>query len=157
MKTQKRLVLISLLTLAALLVVAAPVAARAAVTRFTQTESCTPTNPGTWTTLPSGRIMVRGMVMDCREDSSDPRETGNNIVTMNANWDSQGLGPMWGTSHFATDEGGLWKATWAGMVTAQGAIYHAESKGEGKYQGLKAWVNSMNGSNEGRILDPHGD
>lgn len=156
MKTQKRLILTILTVLGALLAFAAPIAAQASVSEITGTESCFPTDPGTWT-FPDGNAHVRGMVLQCRDQSSDPRGTGDNTVVLNANWDSNSLGPMWGTFQFETDEGGVWEGTWEGMITTSGSQYHATGMGQGIYEGMKLWVDSVNGVWQGRILDPLGD
>ena len=96
-------------------------------------------DPGTWT-YPGGKIHIRGMVQLFRETSPDPRNIGYNTVVVNANWNSDFHGPMWGTFSNATDEGGLWKGTWAGRVTENGPVYHATGKGHGIYAGMKMWV-----------------
>ncbi len=155
MNTQKRLILTIVTTLGVLLAFAAPIAAQASVTEFTGTEVCNPIDPGI-TTFHDGNVHIRGMVLLCRETSSDPRATGENTVVMNANWDANGLGPMWGTAYIATDEGGAWKATWEGMITTNGSQYHSSATGQGRYEGMKQWVDSVNGEFQGRILDPHG-
>lgn len=156
MKTQKRLILTILTVVGLFLAFAAPIAAQASVTEIAGTESCFPSDVGIWT-FPAGNVHVRGMVLLCREESSDPRGTGDNTVVLNANWDSGSLGPMWGTYHFETDEGGVWEGTWEGMVTTNGSQYHATATGRGVYEGMKQWVDSANGVWRGRILDPHGD
>ncbi len=155
MKTQKRLILTIVTTLGVLLAFAAPLAAQASVTEDTGTEVCTTTNEGIWT-FPDGNVHVRGMESQCRGESSDPRNTGNNTVVMNANWDANGLGPIHGTFRMVTDEGGVWEGTYEGSVTTSGVQYHATGTGQGKYEGMKIWVDPVNGIFHGRILDPHG-
>ncbi len=155
MRTQKRLILTIVTTLGVLLAFAAPIAAQASVTEITGTEDCTTTNEGIWT-FHDGNVHIRGMVLLCRETSSDPRATGKNTVVMNANWDANGFGPMWGTAHIETDEGGVWEGTWEGLVTTSVSKYHARATGQGVYEGMKQWVDSVNGEFQGRILDPHG-
>ncbi len=158
MNTQKRLILTIVTTLGVLLAFAAPIAAQASVTEFTGEDFCNssnPINPGIWT-FPDGNVHVRGRVFMCREESSDPRNTGNNELVMNANWDSNMLGPMHGTFRMVTDEGGVWVGTWEGLMTRSGYQYHATGTGQGRYEGMKIWVDTVNGVFQGRILDPHG-
>ncbi len=156
MKTQRRLILTILTVLGALLAFATPIAAQASVTEIAGTESCVTTAPGTWA-FPNGNIHIRGMTLQCRDESADPRGTGNIDVVLNANWDSNMLGPMWGTFRFVTDEGGVWEGTWEGMVTTSGFQYHVTGTGQGIYEGMKIWSDYVNGVWQGRILDPLGD
>jgi len=159
MKPQKRLILTIVTVLGVLLAFAAPIAAQASITEITGTEVChmfNPINPGTWT-FPDGNVHVRGMVFLCRDESSDPRETGNIEVVMDANWDSNMLGPIYGTFRTVTDEGGVWEGTWEGLVTTSGFQYHVIGMGQGRYEGMKIWLDYVNGVFQGRILDPHGD
>ncbi len=155
MKTQKRLILTIVTVLGVLLVFAAPIAAQATVTEFTETESCFPINPGTWT-FPDGNIHVRGMVLQCTDTASDPRVSGTNAVVLNANWDANSLGPVWGIWRLV-NEGGVWEGTWEGMMTTSGSQIHIAGAGTGRYEGLKLWLNGGNGAYQGRILDPNGD
>lgn len=157
MKTQKRLIVISIVTLAALLLFAAPVAAQAVATEITGTESCITTDPGTLTFLPNGNIRVRGMLQQCTEAASDPRAAGTNFVVVNANWNSSFIGPMWGTWRLVSNDGGIWEGTWEGMLTESAGEVHAEGDGEGIDSGSKMWIDSVNRVWRGRILDPHGD
>ncbi len=155
MKKQNRLIVIGLVALAALLLFVVPVAAQATLSEFAETESCLPTNPGTWT-FPDGNIHVRGMVLQCTDTASDPRVSGSNTILLNANWDANALGPVWGTWRLV-NEGGVWEGTWEGMVTTSGSQIHAAGAGEGSYEGLRLWLDGGNGVYQGRILDPHGD
>jgi len=155
MKTQKWLIVTVLVSLAALLLSVAPAGAQAEVTEFTQWESCTTTNAGTWT-FPDGNMHVRGMILLCAETASDPRVAGSNTVVVNANWGADGLGPMWGTWRLV-NEGGVWEGTWEGFSTASGNQLHVAGMGKGGYEGLKLWQEGGNGVYQGRILDPHGD
>ncbi len=155
MKTQKRLILTIVTTLGVLLAFAAPIAAQASVTEFTGIEVCTTTNEGIWT-FPDGNVHVRGMESQCREESSDPRNTGTNRVVVNANWDSNGLGRIYGTFTMVSDEGGVWEGIYEGSVTTSGVQYHVTGIGQGRYEGMKIWLDAVNGVYQGRILDPHG-
>ncbi len=159
MKTQKRLILTIVTVLGVLLVSAAPIAAQASITEFTGTEVCNidnPINPGILT-FPDGNLHVRGLVFLCRDESSDPRGTGYNTIVMNANVDANGLGPIWGTFHFETDEGGVWEGTWEAMVKTNSSQHHATGTGQGIYEGMTLWADIENGITQTRILDPYGD
>ena len=139
MKTRKfSLVVLMALTLVLLFGVGAANAADKTV--FPCNEELIETlDPGTWT-YPGGNIHIRGMVQLFRETSPDPRNIGNNTVVVNANWNSEFHGPMWGTFSSVTDEGGLWEGTWAGRLTEKGPVYNATGKGYGIYAGMKMWV-----------------
>jgi hypothetical protein len=80
------------------------------------------------------------MVELFREEAPDPRSVGDNTVVVNANWRPDWTGPIWGTFHFETDEGGVWDGNWAGLVTGQGARYSGVGDGSGLYSGMKMWV-----------------
>lgn len=156
MKTRNKVVLIVAVTVVALLIAPAAIQARAIVTEYTGTEACVPVNLGVWTTS-DGIIHIRGMVLQCSEDSSDPRGAGQNTVIMNANWHADpdavmgGTGPMWGTWQMEN-----WAGTWEGTMMADGGVYHAQGNGTGIYDGLKLWIDSDHEVISGRILDPHG-
>lgn len=156
MRSQKRPIVVSILALAAFLLFAAPAAAQAESTLITGTESCVTTDPGTMTFLPGGNIHIRGMVQQCTELSSDPRAAGVNTVVVNANWDSEFIGPMWGTWSLASEDGGVWQGTWEGMLTESASHVRAVGKGQGIDSGLLMWIDSINRVWHGRILDPRG-
>jgi hypothetical protein len=109
-------------------------------------------NPGTWS-YPDGNIHIRGMVQLFRETADDPRNIGYNTVVLNANWQSDWTGPMWGTFSFETDEGGLWEGTWAGRMTEEGSVYNASGKGYGIYAGMKMWVDMDYGTCTATFLE----
>ena len=103
MKRQKHLILVIMALIATLLLAAGPVAAKATVTEFEGTETLVDVpNPGTWT-FPGGNIHCRGRVSLWSDDTDDWRITGMTTVVVNANWDANGVGPIWGTYH--TDVG----------------------------------------------------
>ncbi|UCH60846.1 MAG: hypothetical protein JSV61_05020 [Anaerolineales bacterium] len=130
----------AILTLMAVLLVGIVPAMAAEKTVFSCVDGGTELlNPGVWT-FPDGNVHVRGMVLRTRNNASDPRDQGYNTIVMNANWGKDGAGPMWGTFSLETDEGGLWKGTWAGRDTEQGSWYNAVGDGYGLYAGMKIWV-----------------
>ena len=131
------LVLISLLALSSTSVIAD---SKAVLTQCTET----PTgflDFGSWT-FPDNQIHIRGMVQLLREEcpGSDYRSNGNNAVGLNANWDTDMTGPMWGTWTLETDEGGSWEGTFAGVKTLDSSRYIAIADGLGIYAGMKMIV-----------------
>ncbi len=122
-------------------------------------------DPGVWT-FPNGNIHVRGMTSLYEEVMDCPEVSGINTVIMNANWDENYAGPIWGTSILETpsDGGGVWHTTWHGKTFADGTFYYkGVGRGvSGSVEGLKlriyAYANP-DGSTTAEIvvLDPHGD
>jgi hypothetical protein len=110
-------------------------------------------------TYPGGNIHVRGMVMQYEEVLDCPQLAGINTVTMNANWDANYAGPMWGVAQLVTDDGGVWESTWAGKTYADGSSeYRAVGRGvAGSVQGLHMNLSAANGQWTATLLDPHGD
>jgi hypothetical protein len=141
-----------LAVMAIILIVVAPGAA-AEKTVFECTDTFIETlNPGTWT-YPDGNVHLRGMVNVSRAGAPDPRGIGYLTVVINANWDENYTGPMWGTFSLETDEGGLWEGTWQGMATMEGSYYLAVGNGFGLYDGMKTWVDSGYGVCQQTVRD----
>jgi hypothetical protein len=107
---------------------------------------------GVWTFLPNGNIHLRGFVMKLPEVVSDPRLSGDGIVVMNANWDANFTGPIWGTDRLVNDGGG-WEGTWEGKMTEQGSVYHSADKGFGGYEGMMSWRHMDRGVCTGELLE----
>jgi hypothetical protein len=160
MKNRKSTIIAAITIVISLaLVIAGSAAAKAVDTRF----ECGPdmpyetTDPGEWS-FPDGNIHIRGMQQVGRVDNCpDSRQVGYNYITVNANWDEDYTGPMWGTFVFISDEGGKWTGTWNGQMTADGSWYNAYGKGQGIYAGMKLWVNKYYELTSIRILDPKGE
>jgi len=155
-KKIKTIVIVTVIGLA--LIIAGSAAAKANDTRFEcgPTGGYTTTAPGAWS-YPGGNIHIRGMQQVGRVDCPDSRQVGYNYITINANWDENYTGPMWGTFEFISDEGGSWTGTWNGQMTENGSWYNAYGKGQGLYAGMKLWVDKVYDSTSVRILDPHGE
>ena len=152
---------LSLITLVAVFAVALLIVGSAAAQASESTFTCTnagyqTTDMGSWS-YPNGNIHIRGMKQTTLSTCGDPRVTGYNDITVNANWDSNFTGPMWGEFTFHSDEGGTWKGTWNGMMTSDGSWYNAVGKGYGQYEGLKLWIDKGIDQTTGRILNPKGD
>jgi len=92
------------------------------------------------------------MVQLLDEPASDTRLVGINTIVINANWQADWSGPMWGTFRLETGDG-RWEGTWAGQMTGQGSWYNAVVRGYGAYAGRKAWWEMSYGICQGRILD----
>lgn len=83
MTAYKKMTLIVVIAVVALLATAAAIQARAMITEFSGTEACIPVSPGEWT-YPDGNIKIRAMVLECVDDTTEPRMQGRNTVIMNA-------------------------------------------------------------------------
>jgi hypothetical protein len=155
MITKTRLFGAIVTAIAIVLLMAAPLVAKSTITEF----ECTSETPETLveptvTVLPSGNVHLRGMVQLIPGDSeTEIRQVGLNTVEVNANWDADGFGPMWGVFSFESAEGGVWEGTWEGKATESGVEYHATGAGQGLYKGMKVWIEVAPGSCHGRIVD----
>ena len=152
---------LSLITLVAIFAIALLIVGSAAAKASESTFTCTDevyetTDPGSWS-FPDGNIHIRGMKQTAHSVCGDPRVTGHNSITVNANWDADFTGPMWGEFAFQSEEGGAWNGTWNGMMTADGSWYNAVGNGSGMYAGLKLWIDKEIDQTTGRILNPKGD
>ena len=158
MRRQRLFVSVILILIAVLLVAPVSVSARAVRTECTGWEIPTAIlDPGVWTN-PGGNIHVRGMVMQYQEVSDCPQLAGINTVTMNANWNANYAGPIWGTAEMVTDDGGVWQSTWTGKTYADGrSEYRAVGHGvAGSVQGLHMNLSAANGQWMATILNPGG-
>ncbi len=121
---------------------------------------------------PAGsRIQTRGLIVQDRWESSDPRATGNNTVEHNAAFDADGTGQAWGTFSLAVDTGGVWQGTWNATrsfvedhwVSSLRAVGHGRGGSvEGLVLKLDAQIVTYTpmpiayiGTFSGTILDPH--
>jgi len=155
----KKLSLIIIITVIAVaLLIVGSAAAKASESTFncSNNEEYETTDPGSWS-FPDGNIHIRGMKQTARVVCDDTRLIGYNDITVNANWDANFTGPMWGKFTFRSDEGGIFKGTWNGMMTADGSWYNAVGNGSGEYEGLKLWIDKEIDQTTGRILNPMGD
>lgn len=98
---------------------------------------------GTWV-VRGDTVHGRGMLSTYEESADCPQLGGLNTVTMNANWDLNGVGPMWGSGRLETDYngGGVWEGSWQGAIGADGtctykAVVHGVS---GSVKGLKSFL-----------------
>jgi hypothetical protein len=149
--------------LVALLIAPGTVAAKATRTECAGTEVRVEVLDGGLWTYPDGNIHVRGMVSLYQEESTCAEIGGFVTSTMNANWDSNFVGPMWGTGH-SENEYGVWESTWQGKITPDGICsYQAVSHGvSGAVAGLVMMLSANCSDPEitsytATILDPSGE
>jgi hypothetical protein len=162
MKTKRLSLWILAALLVALLISPGTIAAKATRTECTGTEFRVEVlDYGLWT-YPDGNIHIRGMVSLYQEESTCPEVGGLVTSTMNANWDSNLVGPIWGTGH-SENEYGVWEGTWQGSISPDGSCsYRAVSHGiSGAVAGLTMTL-TANCTGEvttytATILDPHGE
>lgn len=104
--------------------------------------------------------------------SSDERATGLMTVVLNANWNTDFEGPVWGTFRIEVASGGTWVGTWQGLREREAedqwtGTLHVIGKGYGGIvDGMKLMVEdritsftpapiAYFGVIEGRIVDPN--
>lgn len=76
------------------------------------------------------RILWRGLVVRARIEASDPRYTGFEVATLNANWNLAGEGAVWGKATLENDGGGVWEGEWRARRTRVG---------ESEWAGAATW------------------
>ena len=122
---------------------------------------------------PAGsRTHLRDTVIISQVISMDARMTGLMTIELNANWDADFAGPLWGTFSLAVDSGGTWIGTWQGLRERvaedqwEGTL-HVIGKGYGGIvDGMKVMAEDQIvsftaapiayiGIIEGRIVDPN--
>ena len=139
LKTLSMLVLV----LVAVLLAASPAMAGAQRTPFTGTASFGETiHAGEWTFLPGGNVHARGIVELYHDVATDPRVTGEETTTYNANFKPApsspiGLaGQIWGAFHIVNG-GGSWDGAWTAEITEDGEYFaRGVAHGSGGYEGL---------------------
>ncbi len=144
------------LALVAVLVSVSPAIAGVQMTAFTGTANFGETLiAGEWTYLPSGNVLARGIVETYHDVNSDPRLTGTETITSNANFrpapsSELGLaGHLWGTFHIE-NEGGTWDGTFTSEITEGGEyIYRGVAQGSGGYEGLRAHLEAYRNGHSG--------
>jgi hypothetical protein len=165
MKNWSRVSLVILAVMAITMLPAMPVSAGATRTEFSGIETTVGiVDYGTRTFLPSGRVRIRGLVLENWDETDDPRTTGTNTVTANMNWDENFSGSFWGTFHLesAYYDDGYWDGTFTGYMPAGGCGAEITSLGHGggDFEGLKIKLSLVGCGDSstivGEILDPHG-
>jgi hypothetical protein len=126
--------------LAILLLGISPVSARTRITLTYTQEVVGVLDPGVVTTFPNGDIHIRGMVLALHDEASDPHLIGNARTVVNENLDVNGDGTGWGTSHFMSDEGGMWDLVWVGRIENQQPVsLTGVGFGSQLYRGFLLW------------------
>jgi hypothetical protein len=145
-----------------LLITPGTIAARATFTECEGTEVLLGhPDPGI-ATFPDGNMHIRGMVSLYQESSSCDEIGGTSTVTMNANFDANFTGPMWGTARSESPLG-VWEGTWQGRISPDGSCsYEAVSHGlsgavAGLTMKLTADCSGAPTTFTATILDPHGE
>jgi hypothetical protein len=169
MKTHRRTIWVTLALIGMLLFATGSAAAGATMTEYTGKEYLVQViNPGEWT-FPNGNVHLRGAIQEFRDETDDPRITGNFTIVANANWDANGAGNSWGTyRRVVVCEGGgdgIWEGTWtAKHYAGGGSTVHGVGHGiSGCVEGLKQKQTvefpgpGQFGAVTGRVLDPHGE
>ena len=102
--------------------------------------------PGLWEPLGNGTFRVTGMAQQFRDETDDPRTTGDTQIVVNAVLDpATGSGPMHGTFEIVNGQGS-WSGHWVGRLDNWAGSIHAAGHGSGAYEGLVAyWTYSRPG------------
>ena len=132
------------------------------VTTFSGVENLVAVyNEGTVTPLPNGLTLVQDGVFEYRDESSDPRITGKEMVYATGIFDSTFCGPGWATGEFIPDNGGSWDLRFIGERSiTEGSTGEVIAHGKGILEGLTAlWTyKCLPGETEytieGFILEP---
>jgi hypothetical protein len=140
----KRIFKCSVASLLVLLILVAPVAASTTRTEYAGKEYYDGAITGgrQWVSK-DGVLHIRGGEEAYRDVVSDPRPSGNSLVTVNAKFHLAEppvyvYGRMWRTFRIDND-GGYWEGHWVGERTHQGSSYiRTVLHGQGGYDGLLA-------------------
>jgi len=142
MSKSKRIFSLSVASLVVLLVLMVPVAAGTTRTEYFGTEYCVgPMTGGREWVSEDGMLHLRGGEQPYYDDVSDPRLSGDALVTVNYNFQMAEppvyvYGRMWGTFRIE-NEGGYWEGHWVGERTEEGSSYiRTVLHGHGDYEGL---------------------
>jgi hypothetical protein len=86
--------------------------------------------------LGNGKVHITGIEQQARDETSDPRTTGDIHVAINLILDPRtGSGPMWGTVEI-TNEQGSWSGQWTGRLDGWASSIRQVAHGSGAYDGL---------------------
>ena len=108
---------------------------------------------GMWT-FPGNNQHVRNWVQIYQVESSDDRIVGINTLITNANFNSDGYGPGWGTFHNESScFDGYWEGTWTAVMGENGYVSRIVGKGYGEFDGLLFKATEVNGVLEGVITE----
>jgi hypothetical protein len=167
MKKQLTIFMAALMILS---ILAAPVAAGTSRTEYEGYESFEgEIGGGRMWISDEGVLLIRDFQEAYTDVVSEPRLSGDLVVTINANFQLAEepvyvYGPMWGTSIIENDDG-YWEGSWVGKRTEEGYSYiRCVLHGHGGYEGLQARVDYVRQSPvftdpftvHGVLMDPGG-
>jgi hypothetical protein len=160
------------LVLIVLSIAVTPAAARTIRTEYEGVENYVgPLSPGRQWISDEGVLHIRGGQEAYHDVVSDPRVSGDVVVTLNVNFQFTAppvtvYGPMWGTFRIDND-GGYWEGSWVGERTElEGFSYiRGVLHGHGDYEGLQARAEYVRESPDptapfavhGVVMEPAGD
>ena len=157
MRRQIFLTLIVATMIAALFLVAVPVAARAIVIEAQGVvQECDPLKPGAfWYT--GETIHLRGWESVCYY--SGQYLTGKNTIIINAEINPQMISQVHGTFRLEADEGGIWEGTYTGVHNLIDDVISIRAVGHGSeaYEGLQIRLIREDLDLFATILAPHGE
>jgi hypothetical protein len=162
----RRIGLVMVLALTAMLVIVLPAWAKAVQSPFEGWAYLTGlVDPGTCG-YPDGMEICRGLTVVFTFDLDDARFSGPATTVINSNFHMEPYyGQQWGTFELV-NEGGSWEGTWTGVKNEDGSTsLNGVAHGHGGYEGLKVHLSAVRLSPDmfapleatGYILDPHGD
>jgi hypothetical protein len=168
----KKQLFVLLAGLMALSILAAPVAAGTIRTEYAGFEHYVgPVSPGRVWVSEDGVLHIRGAQSAWRDVVSDPRVSGDVLLTLNANLKFAAppvmfYGRMWGTARLSND-GGYWEGSFVAERTeSQGFSYGSiVLHGHGAYEGLQARADIVRESPDpsapfsihGFVMEPGGE
>jgi len=96
-------------------------------------------DPGKTVTLPSGRVLIRGLVVETQDIMNDPRVTGMPVWIVNMDVYPDGSDKRWGSGELDIPNMGNWDMTFVGWNSLEnGVTYEVEGHGKNEFSGLKA-------------------
>ena len=106
-------------------------------------------DPGKTVTLPDGRVLIRGLVVQTEDILTDSRVTG--IVTWVVNLDiyPDGTDKRWGTGELIIPGIGRWDMPYKGWLREGHVTYEVDGHGKGELRGLKAHWTYLKPPNQG--------
>ena len=114
--------------------------AKKTVTYFSGTEIFIGVlDPGKEITLPNGKLLIRGLVVQTEDILTDSRVSG--IVTWIVHLDiyPDGTDKRWGSGELVIPNMGRWDMTFVGWFSLEdGVTYEVDGHGKGAFQALKA-------------------
>jgi hypothetical protein len=95
-------------------------------------------DPGKTTTLPDGRVLIRGLVVQTEDILSDSRVSGTVTWVVNLDIYPDGTDKRWGTGELIIPDVGRWNMPYIGWLRDGYVTYEVDGHGKGDLRGLKA-------------------